>query len=94
MSLQLGAVPAAGRLEVVRLGHPALRSVAEEVPDDWLSSGRLVTLGRDLIRTMLDEDGVGLAAPQVATELRLFAYWLPAHGDSPEIEPIATAMTG
>jgi peptide deformylase len=77
----------ARRLEVIRLGHPVLRTVAEEVPEDWYSSPRLVELGRDLVRTMLEEDGVGLAAPQVAEELRLFAYWLPAHGDSAEIEP-------
>lgn len=74
-------------LEVIRLGHPVLRSIAEPVPEDWFGSGRLDELGRDLIRTMLEEDGVGLAAPQVAEQLRLFAYWLPAHGDEAEIEP-------
>ncbi len=40
-----------------------------------------------MIRTMLDEEGVGLAAPQVAEELRLFAYWLPATEGAPGIEP-------
>ena len=74
-------------LEVIRLGHPVLRSVAESVPEEWFASGRLEELGRNLIRTMLEEEGVGLAAPQVAEELRLFSYWLPAHGDEPEIEP-------
>jgi peptide deformylase len=74
-------------LEVIRLGHPVLRSVAEPVPEEWFATGRLEELGRDLIRTMLEEEGVGLAAPQVAEELRLFAYWLPEHGDEPEIEP-------
>ena len=74
-------------LEVVRLGHPVLRSVAEPVPEEWFATGRLEELGRDLIRTMLEEDGVGLAAPQVAEELRLFAYWLPAHDGEVEIEP-------
>jgi peptide deformylase len=74
-------------LEVIRLGHPVLRSVADQVPEAWFSSGRLDELGRDLVRTMLEENGVGLAAPQVAEELRLFAYWLPAHRDDPGIEP-------
>ena len=69
---------AARLLEVIRLGHPALRGVAEPVPEQWFGSGRLRELGDALIHTMLEEEGVGLAAPQVAEPLRLFAYWLPA----------------
>lgn len=74
-------------LEVVRLGHPVLRSIADPVPSNWFDSGRLVEFGHDLIKTMLVSDGVGLAAPQVAEPLRLFAYWVPAYDDEPEIEP-------
>lgn len=74
-------------LEVVRLGHPALRSTAEEVPEDWFGSGRLIDLGRDMVRTMIEEQGVGLAAPQVADGLRLFAYWVPESEEHPEIAP-------
>ena len=74
-------------LEVIRLGHPVLRSVAEQVPEDWFGSGRLADLGRDMVRTMVEEDGVGLAAPQVAEGLRLFSYWVPESDDSPEIAP-------
>jgi peptide deformylase len=79
--------PTNRRLEVIRLGHPILRSVAEPVPEDWFSSGRLAELGDGLIRTMLSEEGVGLAAPQVAEPLRLFAYWLPGTDECAEIEP-------
>jgi peptide deformylase len=74
-------------LTVVRLGHPALRQVAEPVPEDWFGSGRLHHLGHDLVRTMMAAQGVGLAAPQVAEALRLFVYWLPADDDSPELAP-------
>jgi peptide deformylase len=74
-------------LEVVRLGHPVLRSVAEEVPEAWFGSARLADLGRSLIRTMIEEEGVGLAAPQVAEGLRLFTYWVPPSDDHPEIAP-------
>jgi len=74
-------------LEVVRLGHPALRSVAEEVPEDWFESGRLADLGRAMVRTMIEEQGIGLAAPQVAEGLRLFTYWVPETDDHPEITP-------
>ena len=74
-------------LEIVRLGHPVLRSVAEEVPEDWFGSGRLIDLGRDMVRTMIEEQGVGLAAPQVADGLRLFTYWVPEDEDHTEIAP-------
>ena len=74
-------------LEVIRLGHPFLRDLAEPVSEDWFSSARLVDLGRDMIRTMIEENGVGLAAPQVAESLRLFAYWVPETEDEPEIPP-------
>jgi len=74
-------------LEVVRLGHPILRSAAEEVPEDWFESGRLAALGRAMVRTMIEREGVGLAAPQVAEGLRLFTYWVPETDDHPEIAP-------
>lgn len=74
-------------LEVVRLGHPVLRSVADEVPEDWFGSGRLADLGSAMVRTMIEEQGVGLAAPQVAEGLRLFSYWVPETDEHPEIAP-------
>jgi peptide deformylase len=74
-------------LEVVRLGHPVLRSVADEVPEDWFGSGRLADLSHAMVRTMIEQEGVGLAAPQVAEGLRLFAYWVPETDELPEIAP-------
>jgi peptide deformylase len=74
-------------LEIVRLGHPILRSTAEQVPEDWFGSGRLADLARDMVRTMIEEQGVGLAAPQVADGLRLFTYWVPESEEHPEIAP-------
>jgi len=52
-------------LEVVRLGHPVLRSVADEVPEEWFGSGRLADLGNAMVRTMIEKEGVGLAAPTI-----------------------------
>ena len=74
-------------LKVVRLGHPTLRTVADPVPEAWFSSGRLHDMGRDLIHTMIEEEGVGLAAPQVAEPLRLFAFWIPGTDGRAEVEP-------
>ncbi|MCK5378256.1 MAG: peptide deformylase [Acidobacteria bacterium] len=74
-------------LEVIRLGHPVLRQVAEPVPEEFFGTDRLADLSRDMIRTMLSEDGVGLAAPQVSENLRLFVYWVPGDDDHPDIAP-------
>jgi len=74
-------------LEVVRLGHPVLRQVAEPVPEDWFGTSKLARLGERMILTMAEEDGVGLAAPQVAEPLRLFVYWVPGGSDGALVEP-------
>jgi peptide deformylase len=74
-------------LEVVRLGHPVLRTVAEPVPEEWFGGGRLQQLAVDLVHTMLEGDGVGLASPQVAEPLRLFAYWVPSDDEREELAP-------
>lgn len=81
------AEPVTRSLEVVRLGHPALRTVAEPVPEEWFGSARLRDFVGDLVHTMLTSEGVGLAAPQVAEPLRLFAYWVPGDGDELEVAP-------
>jgi peptide deformylase len=74
-------------LEVIRLGHPTLRQAADPVPEDWFGTARLAELGRRMILTMKEENGVGLAAPQVAEPLRLVVYWVPNGPDQPLIEP-------
>jgi peptide deformylase len=77
-----------GRLrEIVRMGHPVLRERAAEVAAGRFGTRFLRDLGRDLIRTMHEGSGVGLAAPQIAVPLRVFAYYVPAEGASPESPP-------
>jgi peptide deformylase len=66
-----------------------LRANAEPVPESWFGDTRLVELCRDMAHTMLEEQGVGLAAPQVAEPLRLLVYWVPASPGAPEIPPTA-----
>lgn len=52
-------------LKVARLGHPVLRKVAETVSQRELQSPALQQLIDDMIETMKEYDGVGLAADQV-----------------------------
>jgi peptide deformylase len=63
-----------GLLEIVRLGHPALRTAAAAVPAEKLGSGELGKLVADLAETMRVAEGVGLAAPQVGIGWQLFVY--------------------
>jgi peptide deformylase len=53
------------------VGDPVLRQRAAEVT---AIDGRLVKLADDMIVTMYEAPGLGLAAPQVGVEKRLFVY--------------------
>ena len=59
-------------LKVARMGHPVLRNKAREIAPDELGSPELAALIEDLVETMHEYAGVGLAAPQVHYGLRLF----------------------
>jgi len=59
-------------LKVSRMGHPVLRRKVRPVPPDEISSAPVQRLIDDMAQTMLEYNGVGLAAPQVHEELRLF----------------------
>ena len=75
------------RREIVRLGHPVLRQRADEVPRERFGTRFLRDLERDLLRTMFEDSGVGLAAPQIAAPVRAFAYYVPGEGDEDEVAP-------
>ena len=53
------------------VGDPVLRQRAAEVTT---IDGRLVKLADDMVVTMYEAPGLGLAAPQVGVEKRLFVY--------------------
>ena len=52
-------------LKVARMGHPVLRGKAREIAPEGLGSPELAAFIDDLIETMQEYAGVGLAAPQV-----------------------------
>lgn len=58
---------------VVRLGHPALRAVASECGRVDLDSPEVQRIIDDMVETMRDYGGVGIAANQVGVPLRIFA---------------------
>ena len=57
-------------LEIIQLGHPLLRSSAQLV--DNIQAQNIQNLIDNLIATVGQANGVGIAAPQVAESYRLF----------------------
>ena len=61
-------------LKVARLGHPVLRQKAADVEVKDIKAGKFRPLIEDMIETMHEYEGVGLAGPQVHLPLRLFVF--------------------
>jgi peptide deformylase len=59
-------------LKIARMGNPVLRRRASEVDAAELARPDVQQLIDDMIETMRDAPGVGLAAPQVHRSMRLF----------------------
>jgi peptide deformylase len=75
--------------QISQLGNPVLRTPARllELP----ASEALRAFADDLMETMLDADGVGIAAPQVYESSSLFIVASkpnPRYPDAPSMEPI------
>jgi peptide deformylase len=75
------------RREIIRLGHPVLRERAPEIGRERFGTRFLRDLERDLLRTMFEDNGMGLAAPQIAVPARVFAYYVPGEDDVDEVAP-------
>jgi peptide deformylase len=63
-------------LKIARMGHPLLARRADPVPDP--TSPEIQRLVADMIETMQDAQGAGLAAPQVHVPLRVVVFQAPA----------------
>jgi peptide deformylase len=70
-------------LPIVRLGHPALRTPARALALAEIKTPNIQALIDDMIATMVDADGIGLAAPQVGEEIQLVVYGVVAGADDP-----------
>ena len=57
--------------KIARLGNPVLSQMAEAVPEKDFGGAVLKALVQDMIETMRDADGVGLAAPQIHESKRV-----------------------
>jgi peptide deformylase len=62
-------------LKIARMGHPALATRAAPVSDP--TAPEIRRLVNDMIETMTDANGAGLAAPQVHVPLRVVVFQAP-----------------
>jgi peptide deformylase len=88
-------------LKVARMGHPVLRQRARTVDKHEIRTAEFQKLVDDMIETMEEYSGVGLAGPQVHEGLRVFVALLDPDGRgegeatafiNPEITPIGTEI--
>ena len=77
-------------LKVARIGHPVVRAAARSVPPDVLASADFQPLVDDMVDTMHEYEGVGLAGPQVHVGLRVAVLEIPA---SDERARVAVPLT-
>lgn len=62
-------------LKIARMGHPVLDQPAAPVDDP--TAPEIRRLVADMVETMYDAPGIGLAAPQVYVPLRIVVFFLP-----------------
>lgn len=62
-------------LKIARMGHPVLAQIAKPVADP--TAPEIRALVADMVETMIDANGAGLAAPQVHVPLRVVVFQAP-----------------
>ena len=67
-------------LKIARMGHPVLQQPAAPVADP--TAPEIARLIADMLETMEDANGAGLAAPQVHVPLRLVLFRVPPGRES------------
>lgn len=75
-------------LKVARLGHPVIRKVSEPVPQKEIQTSEIQRLIKDMIETMREYDGVGLAAPQIHASKQIAVIEVKKNPRYPDIADI------
>lgn len=63
--------------QILRMGHPNLRRVAQPVDIAHIDSPEMQLLIEDMVDTLADSGGIGLAAPQIDEDLRVAIIEIP-----------------
>jgi peptide deformylase len=68
-------------LKIARMGHPVLAAKAAPIANPGAPEIR--RLAADMVETMIDANGAGLAAPQVHVPLRIVIFQAPGERSDP-----------
>ncbi|MCC7264166.1 MAG: peptide deformylase [Candidatus Latescibacteria bacterium] len=80
-------------LKVSRMGHPVLRQQAQPLTPAQIRQPAFQQLIDDMVDTMVDYEGVGLAAPQVYQSVRLIVLGYPdADPENPDDLPLTLCI--
>jgi peptide deformylase len=74
-------------LKVARMGHPVLRTRTYEVAPTTVRTPAFQKLIDDMLETMYEYEGIGLAGPQVHESVRLFVAGIEGSGDNLKVMP-------
>ncbi|MGH7842938.1 MAG: peptide deformylase, partial [Candidatus Binataceae bacterium] len=72
-------------LKVARLGHPVIRAAAQPVRPEAVQTAEFQRLLDDMVETMREYSGVGLAAPQVHLSLQVAVLEVVDHPRYPDM---------
>ena len=75
-------------LKVARLGYPVLRTMAQPVAPERINTHEFQRLLDDMVETMHEYVGVGLAAPQVHLPLQVAVLEVEHHPRYPEMPSV------
>lgn len=75
-------------LKVARLGNPILRKIAEPVRPEGIGAPAIQQFIDDLIETMVEYDGAGLAAPQVHVSQQIVVFEVEGNPRYPDADSI------
>jgi peptide deformylase len=70
-------------LEIAKLGNPILRKKADPVPQDEIAKQDFQQLIDDMFETMVEAEGIGLAATQVSRSQQVVVMECPGEGGFP-----------
>lgn len=80
-------------LDIIRMGHPTLRSKAAPYPTGDIGSAEFRRLVQDMRETMYAAGGIGLAAPQVNIPFQVAVIEIPDTGTRyGEVAPLPFAV--
>ena len=78
-------------LKIAKMGHPILHRISSPITD--FSNPKLSVLIEDMIETLDDAGGIGLAAPQVYVPQRIVIFFIPKERSDDDKENCGVDLT-